>query len=68
MKEIKLSDKDYQEIKQLALNQWRENPITYKNAEEFNCRCFVQAFIGYTNSKGYTLLDGKLYVKEPDSK
>lgn len=63
MKEIKLTDKDYQDIKTAALNEWREKSISYKTADEFVCRCYVSAFISFCNAKGYTLLDGKVYVK-----
>ena len=68
MKEIQLSDRDFQEIKRLALDQWRDNHITYKNAEEFNCHCYVTAFTSYTNSKGWTLIDGKIYDAKGNSK
>ena len=62
MQEIKLTDLDYQTIKAMALNEWRDKAIEYKNPNEFVCKCYVQATITFCNSKGY-IKDGKLYVK-----
>lgn len=68
MKEINLTDRDYREIKDLALSEWKEKSISYKTAEEFVCRCYVNAFTSFCRARGYSLLDGKVYVKELDSK
>lgn len=63
MIEVKLTDSDYQTIKTLALNEWREKSLTYKNADNYNCICFMTAFLHFCKAKGYTVIDGKIYVK-----
>lgn len=65
MKLIELTQTDYRVIKEMALNEWRDQSLTYKNAEEFVCRCYVSAVASFCNARGLTLIDGKFYAKEP---
>lgn len=66
MKEHKLTDQDYRAIKDMALNLWKERSISHKTADDFVCRCYVDAVTSYCSARGLTLVDGKFYVKERD--
>lgn len=63
MQEVTLTEQDYQTIKSSALNEWQSNTLTYKNADNYNCICYMKAFLAFCKSKGYTVVDGKIYVK-----
>lgn len=63
MKEIKLTEQDLNTIKAAALAEWREKSISYKTPDTFVCQCYVTAFLAFCNAKGYTVVEGKVYVK-----
>jgi hypothetical protein len=68
MKLVELTQQDYRAIKDMALNMWRDRAISYKNAEEFVCQCYVAAVAAFCTSRGLTLQDGKFYEKKIESK
>ena len=63
MKEITLTEHDLNTIKNAALAEWREKSISYKTPDTFVCQCYMTAFLAFCKAKGYTVVEGKLYVK-----
>ena len=63
MKEVKLTQYDLDQIKNAALAEWREKSISYKTPDTFVCECYVTAILAFCNAKGYTVVNGKIYVK-----
>lgn len=60
MKEIKLSERDYSLIKDFAVQIWAAKTDT---GAHFLAYCYVEAFIRYVTSKGWTIVNGRIYEK-----
>lgn len=61
MKEYKITEKDLQSIKDLAHGLWVQDAI---RNEYFVVQCYVKATIGFLNSRGLKVVEGKLYEQE----
>lgn len=64
MKEIELTDEDYNMIAQKAVNEYIRNAI--KPKRNFIAECYIKAAIEYFNSKGYTVKDGRIWKKDDE--
>lgn len=61
MKEYKLTEKDLQSIKDMAHYHWVRDTI---QSEYYVVQCYVKATIGFINSRGLKVVEGKLYEQE----
>lgn len=66
MKEIKLSESDYEEISQQAKKNW----IDYiPRGSNFVTMCIIKSFLTWLNWKGYCIENGRVYkVAEKNEK
>ncbi len=68
MKEVKLAEKHFRDIKDMAHQLYIEKAINYKMPELFVCTSYIEAFIRYCNKNQYVIKDGKVYVKKTNTK
>lgn len=66
MNKVELTDKDYRDIKDMALTLWRDKNISYRAPEDFVCRCYVEALGAFCKVRGLTLRDGNFYYVKND--
>lgn len=64
MKEIELTDSQYQQIKDLANKEFNNKNI---QTDHFLCKCYLYSFKSHLNLWGYVVIDGKIYEKEKNS-
>ena len=62
MKEIKLTDKQYSEIKSNSINQW----VNYGKGDNGLVIAVVESLIGFCNKNGYIIQDGKVLQKDEE--
>jgi len=60
MKEVKLSDKDLLLIKSISIDKY----VTSGKGETGLVKSVIDSFIGYCNSKGYVIKDGKVFSEQ----
>lgn len=61
MKEIELEEKDFQEIKDLAVTEWVGKSRRTINPD---IKAMVSAFIMYCNARKLVVKDGKIFKKD----
>ncbi len=62
MKEIKLSNKQYSEIKSDSINHW----VNYGKDDNGIVIAVIESFIGFCNKNGYVIQDGKVLQKDEE--
>jgi hypothetical protein len=65
MKQVKLTDKDYEKIKSYAKDLWLDKG--QRNSPNV-CKAYVESFISYLAGNNLMLIDGKIYEKEDTKK
>lgn len=63
MKEVKLTDKDLLAIKSASIDKYISGGI----GETGLVKAVIDGFIGYCNSKGYLIKDGKVFINDRKS-
>ena len=61
MKPYKITESDYQIIKNFAHKQWLERP---SKEDGIMCECYTAAVFIWINKKKIIIKDGRLYEKE----
>jgi hypothetical protein len=62
MKEIKLTDRQYSEIKSNSISQW----VNYGKGDNGLVIAVVESLIGFCNKNGYIIQDGKVLQKDEE--
>lgn len=62
MKQIKLSERDYSEIKCKAHDNW----INYYSGENAVVKSIIDSFIGFCKCNNYVVQDGKVLQKHEE--
>jgi len=60
MIEIKLTEKDFLEIKSNSVDKW----VRFSSGETSLVQAVIDTFIAHCNSKGYVIKDGKIFLNE----
>jgi hypothetical protein len=59
-KEVKLTEKQLNEIKSIAVNYW----INAESSNTALVKAVIESFIGYCNNNNYVVQDGKVLKKD----
>ena len=62
MKEIKLTDRQYSEIKSSSIDKW----VNYGKGDNGLVIAVIESFIGFCNKNGYIIQDGKVLQKDEE--
>lgn len=62
MKEVKLTEQDFALIKSASVDKW----VNYGRGETTLVQSVIDSFIGFCNSKGYIVQDGKVFIKNEE--
>lgn len=68
-KERELKDEDLSEIMNLAIRDWVDKAIPYKQGyNNFYARCVIKSFLSFLASKQLEVREGKIYETETKEK
>ena len=60
MKEVKLTEKEFMDIKSNSVNKWVKGRLSETSLVE----AVINSFIAHCNYKGYVIKDGKVLLNE----